>query len=60
MPRVPFPAGLLGVENLPRTHRSLRNCFNNLDGKIISRPGITQLNTTGNVARGQFVWNGAL
>jgi len=60
MVRVPFPTGFDGVENVPRTRRSLRNCFNNLDGKIISRPGITQLNTTGGVARAQFVWNGAL
>ena len=60
MPRVAFPAGFLGVENLPRTRRSLQNCFNNLDGKIIAVPGITQLNTTGKVARGQFVWNGSL
>jgi len=60
MPRVEFPAGFLGVEDVPRTRRSLQNCFNNLEGKIISRPGITGLNTTGFVARGQFVWNGAL
>lgn len=60
MPRVEFPAGVLGVEDLPRTRRSLQNCFNNLEGKIISRPGIAQLNTTGSVARGQFVWNGDL
>lgn len=60
MPRIPFPAGFEGVENVPRTSRALRNCFNNLDGTIISRPGITQLNTTSRVARGQFVWNGAL
>jgi len=60
MVKVNFPAGIEGVENVPRTRRSLRNCFNNLDGKIISRPGITELNTTGSVARGQFVWNDAL
>ncbi len=60
MPRIIFPDGFLGVENLPRTRRSLQNCFNNLKGKIISRPGITQLNTTTSFARGQFVWNGAL
>lgn len=60
MPRIPFPEGVVGVENVPRTRRSLQNCFNNLDGKIISRPGITELSTTSRVARGQFVWNGAL
>lgn len=60
MPRIPFPEGFLGEENLPRTRRSLRNCFNNLKDKILSRPGITQITTTDKVARGQFVWNGAL
>jgi len=60
MARIPFPVGLAGSENLPRTRRTLQNCFNNLDGKILSRPGITQLNTTGRIARGNFEWNGAL
>ena len=60
MPRVEFPLGLEGVEDVPRTRRALHNCFNNLKGKIIYRPGITQLNTTAGVARGQFVWNGSL
>jgi len=60
MPRVPFPSGFKGEEELPRTSRSLQNCFNNLKGQILSRPGISQLNTTSKVARGQFVWNGAL
>ena len=60
MPRVDFPLGFEAVEDLPRTRRSLQNCFNNGDGKIISRPGITPLNTTSGVARGQFVWNGSL
>lgn len=60
MARVPFPDGFSGVENLPHTRRNLLNCFNNKLGQIINRPGIGQLNTTGKVARGQFVWNGAL
>lgn len=60
MPQIEFPAGFLGVEDLPRSRRSLQNCFNNLEGQIISRPGIALLNTTEGVARGQFVWNGAL
>ncbi len=60
MPPIPFPDGIEGSERLPHTRRSLTNCFNNGAGQIISRPGIEQLNTTGKVARGQFVWNGAL
>lgn len=60
MPRIPFPDGFEQTENLPRTRRSLQNCFNNGDGRIIPRPGITLLNSTTGVARGQFVWNDAL
>ncbi len=60
MARVPLPEGFSQTENLPRTRRSLTNCFNNRQGHIISRPGILQLNTTARLARGQFVWNGAL
>lgn len=60
MPRVPFPEGLEGSENLPRTRRSLTNCFNNLKGQLIPRPGIVQITDTGFVARGNFLWNGAL
>jgi len=60
MPKIPFPLGLEGEENLPHTRRSLQNCWNSLDGQIIKRPGITAITTTGFVARGQFVWNGSL
>lgn len=60
MPRIPLPAGFEGSEDLPQTNRSLQNCFNNLKERIIARPGITQLNTTDSLARGQFVWNGDL
>ena len=60
MPLIPFPNGLEGSERLPHTRRSLTNCFNNGAGQIMSRPGIELLNTTGKVARGQFVWNGGL
>lgn len=60
MARIPFPAGLEGSANLPRTHRQLRNCFNNLDGRTLSRPGIIERSTTGGFARGNFVWNGGL
>ena len=58
MPRIELPKGLVRSENLPQTRQSLTNCFNNGLGQVIARPGINQLNTTGNVARGQFVWNG--
>ena len=57
MARVNFPPGLVGDENLPRTRRDLQNCWNTGEGRIIGRPGITELNTTGFVARGQFEWN---
>ena len=60
MPKIDFPLGLQGVEHLPRTRRTLQNCFNNGSGSIIGRPGIQGLSTTSGVARGQFVWNGAL
>ena len=60
MPLIPFPNGLEGSERLPHTRRALTNCFNTGEGQIISRPGIEQLNTTGLVARGQFVWNDSL
>ncbi len=60
MARIPFPTGLTGTELLPQTRRTLVNCFNNLDGKIIPRPGVIELNTTNFLARGQFTWNGAL
>lgn len=60
MPLIPLPDGFEGSERLPHTRRSLVNCFNNGKGQIISRPGIEQLNRTGKVARGQFVWNGSL
>ncbi len=60
MPRIPLPEGLVGSERLPHTRRSLTNCFNNGEGQIVPIPGITLLNTTGKVARGQFVWNGSL
>jgi len=60
MARIPMPRGLEGSENLPRTRRSLLNCFNNGQDQVITRPGISQLNTTGKTARGQFEWNGSL
>ena len=53
---VALPQGLKGSVKLPKTQTNLINCWN-VDGDIINRPGITQLNTTGLVARGQFVWN---
>lgn len=60
MPQIPLPDGITGSERLPHTRRSLTNCFNNGEGQIISRPGIELLNTTGKVARGQFVWNDSI
>jgi hypothetical protein len=56
LPDVPFPPGITGSVKLPKTQTSLINCWN-VEGDIINRPGITQLNTTSLVARGQFVWN---
>lgn len=58
--RVPLPKGLEGVEGLPRTRRLLQNCWNNNKGELIGRPGLTELNTTGRVARGQFTWDDSL
>jgi hypothetical protein len=61
MPKVEFPLGLDGAENLPETRTALENCFNNGQGQILPRPGITQLGTNqANLARGSFTWNGGL
>jgi hypothetical protein len=60
MPRIPLPDGLIGSEELPRTRRDLQNCFNNGEGRILSRPGIEAITTITGVARGQFEWNGDL
>lgn len=60
MPKIELPLGFEGSENLPRTNRTLQNCWNTGNNRILSRPGITQLNTTSSVARGSFEWNGAL
>jgi len=60
VPQIPLPKGITGSDRLPHTRRSLTNCFNNGQGQIVSRPGIELLNTTGKVARGQFVWNGSI
>jgi len=59
--RIPFPKGLEGSENMPRTKQGLLNCFNNGQGRILPMPGITGLNTvTNGVARGSFTWNNSL
>jgi len=61
MPAIEFPKGLTEVEDLPKTRQTLVNCFNDTEGHVISRPGISSiLADTGRVARGQFVWNGSL
>lgn len=58
--RIPFPPGFTGAENLPQTNRNLVNCFLDENGNVLSRPGITELNDTGGVARGQFEWDETL
>lgn len=60
MARVEFPHGVIGAEDLPKSRRTLQNCFYNGQNKILSRPGISELSTTGKVARGNFVWNESL
>ncbi len=60
MARIEFPLGIEGVENLPKTRRDLKNCFNNGQGRVIGRPGIGLISTPGGVARGGFEWNGSL
>ena len=60
MPRIELPTGLEGAEDFLRSRRALTNCYNNLEGQIMPTPGITQLNTTSGIARGQFVWNSNL
>lgn len=56
--RIPFPPGITGVKDLPRTRQETRNCFPDREGRLISRPGIEFIVSTGTVARGQFVFNG--
>ena len=61
MPKVEFPKGLDGAESLPQTRTALENVFNNNQGQILPRPGITTLGSNqANLARGSFTWNGAL
>lgn len=60
MARINFPQGISGTEDLPRTRRSLQNCFINSEGFPITRPGIKELNTTERIARANFVWNSRL
>lgn len=60
MPQLPFPSGYAELENLPKSRETLANCFNNQEGAIIPRPGIDTLTSLNGIARGQFVWNGAL
>ncbi len=58
--RAEFPRGFEGTENLPETNRDLRNCFNNGNNVIITRPGVASISTPSGVARGGFEWNGSL
>ena len=57
MPVQELPKGYDGVDKLPRTYTNLQNCVHDGKRSIVPRLGITQLNTTGKVARGQFKWN---
>ena len=59
MPRLPFPTGYEGSVKLPRTWTSLVNCWSNGKGQLIGRPGIFELNTADDSARGAFEWNGS-
>ena len=52
---VALPQGLDGTYKLPKTKKSLINCWWAID-KIINRPGISELTSHNNVARGQFVF----
>ena len=58
--RVPFPTGTIGSEDLPRTRRKLQNCFHTGENRILARPGINSIATVGDVARGNFEWNGSV
>ena len=53
---VALPKGFEGTAKLPKTKTTLQNCWWAVD-RIINRPGMTELTTTGKVARGQFVFN---
>lgn len=59
MPDIPFPLGLSGSEDLPKTRTVLKNCFNNGQA-VLPMPGITQQSTAPGVARGQFEYNDRL
>lgn len=56
--RYPLPKGLTGNPSLPKTQTSLLNCFNNAEEPpvVLQRPGIEELNTTDDLARGNFNW----
>ena len=58
MSRYPLPKGLTGNPSLPKTQTGLLNCFNNAEEPpiVLQRPGIELLNTTGDLARGNFNW----
>jgi len=61
MPKLEFPKGFQGVDALPKTKRVVQNIFNNGQGSMIARPGITLIKLFGSdVARGSFEWNGDL
>jgi len=61
MAELQFPNGLEGSDDLPKTKKSLVNCYKTKEGWIEIRPGVSLLNTlTATVARGVFVFNDSL
>ncbi len=58
---IELPTGISGADNLPNTRKSLVNLFNNGEGQLLQRPGITALSQPSiDTARGSFKWNGDL
>lgn len=60
MPKIEMPDGFEGSEQLPRTNRTLQNCFKIEGNRVLARPGITAITTKTGIARGSFEWNGSL
>lgn len=60
MPKINFPTGSVGSEDLPATRRDLQNCFNTGQNTILPRPGIELINSIDGVARGLLEWNDEL
>lgn len=61
MPEIKYPEGTIETESQPQARQRLLNCFNNLEGKIVSVPGFPLISTLeAGAARGSFEWNGSL